>query len=60
MRIASYLINFTFSDGFSEMLEAALQTARLQFSLDDFTGRIECEFTVGDELTEFRQNQILV
>ncbi|OEH75288.1 replication protein [Cyclospora cayetanensis] len=42
-----------------EALEAALQTARLQFSLDDFTGRIECEYTVGDELTEFRQNQIL-
>ncbi|CDJ38107.1 replication protein A2, putative [Eimeria tenella] len=42
-----------------ESLETALQSARVQFSLDDFTGRIECEYTVGDELTEFRQNQIL-
>ncbi|CDI75330.1 replication protein A2, putative [Eimeria praecox] len=43
-----------------ETLEAALQSARIQFALDDFTGRIECEYTVGDELTEYRQNQILV
>lgn len=42
-----------------ETLEAALQSARIQFALDDFTGRIECEYTVGDELTEYRQNQIL-
>ncbi|CDJ27138.1 replication protein A2, putative [Eimeria mitis] len=42
-----------------EALEAALQSARIQFTLDDFTGRIECEYTVGDELTEYRQNQIL-
>ncbi|CDJ61568.1 replication protein A2, putative [Eimeria maxima] len=43
-----------------ETLESALQSARIQFTLDDFTGRIECEYTVGDELTEYRQNQILV
>lgn len=42
-----------------ETLESALQSARIQFTLDDFTGRIECEYTVGDELTEYRQNQIL-
>ncbi|CDI82458.1 replication protein A2, putative [Eimeria acervulina] len=42
-----------------ETLEAALHSARIQFTLDDFTGRIECEYTVGDELTEYRQNQIL-
>ncbi|CDJ50373.1 replication protein A2, putative [Eimeria brunetti] len=28
-----------------ETLEAALQSARIQFTLDDFTGRIECEYT---------------
>lgn len=44
----------------AETLESALQSARIQFTLDDFTGRIECEYTVGDELTEYRQNQILV
>ncbi|KAL8271881.1 hypothetical protein Esti_004166 [Eimeria stiedai] len=43
----------------AETLEAALQSARVQFALDDFTGRIECEFTVGDELTEYRHSQIL-
>lgn len=45
---------------FAEEIERDLQSSRVRFFLSDFSGRIECEFTVVNELTEYRRSLILV